>query len=496
MAEGEKTYLINLSGKELKVVTGKVKGRIQDHIRNTHKFHNAQYLTYRTEGCIRVDGVPEAMLREALQKAQSNLLPEFRFTFDISEPKEDDEGQEAENGGTDTHIEEEIGRRFQIGMEQAQREWGDRVKGYEAEISRLTGEMSTLEGTRDQLIRLNDQEKERNASLQRSYSELSSLVSRLSAERVRPPVDAGRLWVGDWSRVAERFEDDLRKAGFSGKAKDVPETMIFDTEALRTAVRKLLPSGADVPTDLVSIEEISKVRTWEDTDAYRSISVEYRRAKTEADYVDSLASGKIHMPDSLRENFMKSVDLEGNRRIITQFEAREKEYHLKNAAAGDISVLVQRHRTGEALRSLRATMSKEKPLPAILLCHRPGAKWVLELLLPSSKGLVRATYTDCIEKVAEEIGLKDPEFKESENLVSAVMTLSGNVTGWKDASKKQEQFAAALTNSFRGCPLQALGVHLRMTKMMDVPPSTEKMELKPDAHSAVMKPAAPDQKPV
>jgi len=496
LTDGEKTFLINLSGKELKVVTGKVKGRIQDHIRNTHKFQNAQYLTYRTEGCIRVDGVPEPMLREALQKAQNNLLPEFRFTFDISELEEDGEGPEAENEGTDAHIEEEVERRFRFGMEQAQRSWDDRIKGYETEMSRLTGEVSVLESTRDQLIRLNDQEKERNASLQRSYSELSSLVSRLSAERVRPPVEAGRLWVGDWSRVAERFEGDLHKTGFSGKAKDVPGTMNFDTDALRTAVKKLLPSGTDVPTDLASIEEISKVRTWEDTDAYKSISAEYRRAKTEADYVDSLASGKIQMPDSLKENFMKSVDLEGNRKIVTQFEAREKEYHLKNAAAGDISALVQRHRTGEALRGLRATMSKEKPLPAILLCHRPGTKWVLELLLPASKGLVRATYTDCIEKAAEEVGLRNPEFKESENLVSVAMMLSGNVTGWKEASKKQEQFAAALTNSFRGCPLQALGIHLWMTKMMDVPPSTEKIELKPDAHSAVMKPAAQDQKPV
>jgi hypothetical protein len=282
--------------------------------------------------------------------------------------------------------------------------------------------------------------------------------------------------------VAKKIDEELGRAGFSGRLKELPELLNFTLDSLRSSVEKQVPAGTTVPNDLPGIEAIAKVGTWEDTDIYRSSAEDCQRAKNEIRYVEDIKEGKVQVPDSLKDTFIKAVNIERNHRIIAGFEAKETEYHQKNAAATHISVLLQRYMIAEAIRGMRANMSKEKPFPVVLTCHKLGGKWSLELLLPASDGVVRDSYAECIKNASEDAGLRNREDKASENLVSKSWLLPGNIQSGKEASKKQDQFAFEFASTFKGCPLQLLGVQMRMTKMMDVAPSTERVELRLSSH--------------
>ena len=480
MAGENEVFVVRLEGKDIKSVSGKVKGRIQDFIDHTHRFDGAEFSMHRRDGWIKVSGVSEEVLTEALDNAKANLARFDRFDYEIvrEEPAE----EERQTTVAPITTEEELNRRFAIWTQQAQKKWDLLEQGYQKELSRLQTEIQGFDQQKKGLLELTSREKERAEGVQRSYNEIYALYEKLTAERVQPPAEAAKLWVSDWSRVAKKIDEELGRAGFSGRLKEVPDLLNFTLDSLRSSVEKQVPPGTTVPNDLPGIEAIAKVGTWEDTPTYRSLTQDYHRAKNEMRYVEDIKEGKVQVPDSLKETFIKAVNTERNHRVVAEFEAKEREYHQKNAAATQISALLQRFRVAEAIRGMRANMTREKQFPVVLTCHKFGGKWSLELLLPASDGVVRDSYAECVKNASEDAGLRNREDKASENLVSISWLLSGNIQGWKEASKKQEQFAFEFASTFKGCPLQMLGVQMKMTKMMDVTPPTERVEIKLPTH--------------
>ena len=485
MAGEKEVFVVRLEGKDIKSVSGKVKGRIQDFINHTHRFDGAEFSMHRRDGWIKVSGVSEDVLTEALDNAKANLARFDRFDYEIvpEEPAE----EEHQTTIAPITTEEELNRRFAIWTQQAQKKWDLQEQGYQKELSRLQTEIEGFDQQKKGLLELTSREKERVEGLQKSYNEIYGLYEKLTAERVQPPAEAAKLWVSDWSRVAKRIDEDLGRAGFGGRLKEVPELLNFTLDSLRFSVEKQAPPGTTVPNDLAGIEAIAKVGTWEDTETYRSLAEDFQRAKNEIRYVEEIKEGKVLVPDSLKDTFIKAVNIERNQRSVAEFEAEEREYHQKNAAATHISALLQRYRIAEAIRGMRANMTGEKPFPVVLTCQKLGGKWALELLLPASDGAVRDSYAECVKNAIEDAGLRNREDKASENLVSISWRLPGNIQSWKDASKKQEQFAIEFASTFKGCPLQMLGVQMKMTKMMDVTPPTERVELKLPSHDEDIK---------
>jgi hypothetical protein len=480
VTEEKEVFVVRLEGKDIKSVSGKVKGIIHNFIDHTHKFDGAEFSMHRRDGWIKVSGVNEAILTEALDNAKANLARYDRFDYEIvrEEPAEED----LQTTVTTITTEEELNRRFAIWTQQAQKKWDLQEQGYQKELSRLQTEIQGFDQQKKGLLELTRREKERAEGLQNSYNEIYALYDKLTAERVQPPAEAAKLWVSDWSKVAKKTDEELGKAGFSGRLKEVPDLLNFTLDSLRSLIEKQVPPGTTVPNDLAGIEAIAKVGTWEDTDAYKSLAGDCQRAKNEMRYVEDIKEGKVKVPDSLKETFIKAVNIERNQRIVAEFEAKEREYHQKNAAATQISSLLQRYRIAEAARGMRANMTRDKPFPVVLTCHKLGGKWSLELLLPSSDGIVRDSYSECVKNASEDAGLRNREDKAVENLVSISWLLPGNVQSWKEAAKKQDQFAYDFASSFKGCPLQMLGVQMRMTKMMDVTPPVERVELKLPSH--------------
>jgi len=478
---GEKeVFVVRLEGKDIKSVSGKVKGRIQDFINHTHRFDGAEFSMHRRDGWIKVSGVSEEILTEALDNAKANLARYDRFDYEIVREEPVEEEHQTTLAGPAT--EEELYKRFAIWTEQAQKKWDLAEQGYQKELSRLGAEIQGFDQQKKGLLELTRREKERAEGLQKSYDEIYALYEGLTAERVQPPAEAAMLWVSDWSRVAKKIDEELGRAGFSGRLKEVPDLLNFTLDSLRSSVEKQVPPGTTVPNDLAGIEAIAKVGTWEDTETYRSLAEDCQRSKNEIRYVEDIKEGKVQVPDSLKDTFIKAVNIERNQRIVAEFEAKEREYHQKNAAATQISALVQRYRIAEAVRGMRANMTREKPFPVVLTCHKFGGKWSIELLLPASDGVVRDSYAECVKNASEDAGLRNREDKASENLVSISWLLPGNIQGWKEASKKHDQFAFEFASTFKGCPLQMLGVQMKMTKMMDVTPPTERVELKLPSH--------------
>ena len=480
MAGEKETFIVRLEGKDIKSVSGKVKGRIQDYISHTHKFDGAEFSMHRRDGWIKVSGVSEEILTEALENAKANLARYERFDYEIiSEEPEEDEDQTTV---TTITTEEELDKRFAIWTQQAQKKWDLLEQGYLKELSRLQTEIQGFDQQKKGLLELTRREKERAEGLQKSYDEIYALYERLTAERVRPPAEAAKLWVSDWSKVVKRIEDELTAAGFDGRFKEIPELLNFTVDSLRSSVEKKVPAGVEVPHDLPGIEAIALVGSWEDTDTYKSLAHNYQRAKSEIQYIEDIKQGKVQVPESLKETFIKAVDLEKNNQIIAGFEAKERDHHKRNAAANQISAMVQRYRVAEAIRRLKASLKTENPFPVVLDCHKHDGKWTLQLLLPASEGTVQESYSECVKNAVEDSGLRSREDQASENLVSISWLLPGSVQSWKDASKKQDQFAFDFANTFKGCALQMLGVRMRMTKMMDVIPPTERVELKLPSH--------------
>jgi len=480
MAGEKEIFVVRLEGKDIKSVSGKVKGIIQNFIDHTHKFDGAEFSMHRRDGWIRVSGVSEEVLTEALDNAKANLARFDRFDYEIvrEEPAE----EELQTTVTTITTEEELNREFAIWTQQAQNKWKLQEEGYQGELARLQAEIQGFDEQKRGLLELIRREKVKTEGLQKDHDDIYALYERLTAERVQPPAEAAKLWVSDWSKVAKKIDEELGRAGFSGRLKEVPELINFTLDALKSSVEKRMPACTTIPNDLPGIEAIAKVGTWEDTDTYRSLAEDFQRAKNEIRYVEEIKEGKVQVPDSLKDTFIKAVDIERNQRTVAEFEATEREYHQKNAAATQISALLQRYRIAEAVRGMRANMTREKPFPVVLTCHKLGGKWSLELLLPSSEGVVRDSYAECVKNASEDAGLRNREDKASENLVSISWLLSGNIQGWKEASKKQEQFAFEFASTFKGCPLQMLGVQMKMTKMMDVTPPTERVELKLPSH--------------
>ena len=463
MAEETGALVIRLTGKELANVTGKVKGMIQNTIKTTHKYPDAEFSTHRREGWIRTHGVPIEVLKEAVLRAQSSLLPHNRFDFDIvaEDSTEEKVSQEPE---------EEAHKLFVLWMEQAQRGWKEQAQGYEQEIANIQKDSQQLKKDKDNLLQLMRQEKESASRLQASYNEVSALLERLSAERVQPPYEAGRLWVGDWSIVAVRLERELAKMGLTTKLSEANDLLGFDLDSLWLCVKKEIGEGIDLPKELAAIEQLSQANTWEESDKYLSLVKEYERAKAEIEYVQAIKEGKAVIPDSLVETFIKAVDLENNRRIAFEFEAEEAAFRQRTASSGRVAQLIERHRVAEALRTFRANLQNEKPTPGLLTCDRLENKWRLSLLLPASEGVLSAALRDCVRKTSDAAEVKISEEKRQENILNFSMVIPGSVQTWKDASRKQERFALDFVKSFVDCGFHALGLRLALTKIMEVSP--------------------------
>lgn len=471
----ELTFIVEINGKDLKSVTGRVKGRIQEYIKNRCRITGADFSTHRKEGQIIVKGVPEATLKEALDHARSDLLPYSRFDYEITRA---DLSAMAEAGIERAEAEEEkVRKQYAFGIKQMQEKMEEERKGYESEIERLFSEIRRLEEENKDLRELVKKEKEHAQALQRSKDDVYAMYEKLTAERVKPPGEACRIWVGDWTKVAERIEDEIAKTDFSGHAKEVPQLLLMTIDDLASVVRRYVPAGEEVPRDLGAIEALANVRPWESTSDYQSFVQDYMRAKEELQFVQDIKEGRAAVPESLRDAVLKTVDVEKNQRIIRTFEEKEKEYKQKSAAAADIQQALTKYLTAEALRGLKAGMSKERPMPVVLICDRAKERWLTNILLPASKGFVYESYMECIERAAEQAGLKFLDEKMAENLVSLSYALPGNVKSWKDASRKQEQLASELLDAFRGCSLYTLGVRMRLTKLMDVPSLYEPLQV-------------------
>jgi hypothetical protein len=292
----------------------------------------------------------------------------------------------------------------------------------------------------------------------------------MSAERVQPPFEAGKLWVGDWSAIAMRLEREFSKLGLGSRMPEIGDILAFDLDALWSSVKKEIGEDVNLPRDILAIEQLSQANTWEESERYRLLIKEYQRAKTEIDYVQSIREGKSNVPASLVESIIKAVDLENDRRLAFEFEAEEAAFRKRTASSGRVAELLDRFRVAEAARTLRGSLQAEKPLPALLHCERAESKWQLHLLIPASEGAFSANLRDCLRKACEVAEVKISQERRQESIINILMTIPGSVQSWKDASRRQERFALEFARSFKESSLHKLGLQMNLSKLMEVSP--------------------------
>ena len=128
-------------------------------------------------------------------------------------------------------------------------------------------------------------------------------------------------------------------------------------------------------------------------------------------------------------------------------------------------------------------MTKERPLPVIIACDQRDGNWMTRVALPSAEGFIHDSYTECIRDAAKEAGLKRPDITDSDSLTDMILQMPGNVKSWKDASRRHEVFTWELGSQFKKCPLNLLGIRVKMTKMMDLVPPTNPVEVDLPSHS-------------
>lgn len=460
----QNSFLVKITGKDAAVLMSRIKGYVRDRVKMTHKYPDAVYSAGTKDGkeiWLRVQGVPKDVLNDALEKCQSSLLPNNRVDFEILV----DEGQVVPEAN---EVEEEAHRLFSFWIQESQRGYADTIKGYEAEIARQSKETQQLNKEKDALqlqIRL---EKDRTTKLLESFNQASSLLQKMSAESVRPPLQAGKLWVGNWSVVAARLEQQIGETGFSGGPSDIKSFLAFDLQALRASVQKEVGDSGEVPENLEGMEALAKVGTWEETEEYRSLAPEYERAASEDQFIQQIREGHVQVPDSLKERLINTVDVEHNKRVMFEFESKETVYRTMTSASGRVSTLVARFKTAEALRNTQARIISEKLIPAMISCHRDSNKWKLEVLLPSSDGMMSGYLKECVFEACKAEDLRKVAEGRMENFIQIDVVLPGNVSNCKDACKRQESLALEFARRFNAGGLHELGLRLNLFNIAEV----------------------------
>jgi len=458
------SFLVKITGKNASVLMNRIKGYVRDRVKMAQKYSDAAYSAGMKDGkeiWLRVQGVPKDVLNDALEKCQSSLLPNNRVDFDILV----DEGQvvpEANN------VEEEAQRLFSFWIQESNRGYAETIKGYEAEIARQSKETQQLNKEKDALQLQIRQEKDRTTKLLESFNQASSLLQKMSSESVRPPLQAGKLWVGDWSVVAARLEQEIGETGFSGGLSDIKNYLAFDLQALRAGVKKEVGDSGEVPENLEGIEALARVGTWEETGEYRSLAPEYERAASEDQFIQQIREGHVQVPDSLKEKLISTVDVEHNKRVMFEFESKETAYRTMTSASGRVSALVARFKAAEALRGTQTKIIGEGPIPVMVSCHKDSNKWKLEVLLPSSDGMMSSYLKECVLEACKEEDLRKVAEERMENFIQIDVVLPGTVSSCKDACKRQESLALEFARRFNAGGLHELGLRLNLFNIAEV----------------------------
>lgn len=446
--------VVQVSGKDLESVTGRVKGILQAHVRATHKYEGATFDVHRREGSIVVRGVPRSVVEAGLKSARAKLLPQRHFTYEIEEAT-------AAGDAEDPHALAEA--MFVQWTETTQKEWEERAAQFERDIAKLTTENNKLRQEAQNLKELRRQDAEQLASLKRSYDEVSRLIERISEERSQSPLEMADRWVEDWSVNAMTFEQELGQL-LDGDGLGGADLIQFDFPALRKAVARAT-GASSAPETLEEVEALIVGRSWEESEEYARLRPEYERARAELEYLEAVERGDVPMPESLREKLFGSVDEKAIRKVIEEFGALERVHAQKTAESDRIADLSDQYGRAERLRTLMA--ENDATIPAVVACRDSGGGWYVEIRLPRSDGgVLRPGLQELAQDVVAKGAGRKPEVVEDEGLVRVGARLAGKYKSWKDASRVQETVCLELGRQFESTPLASIGFRLNPVKVM------------------------------